>query len=276
MTAINVLRPSDVSQLYKNKKKCTTFFHLNTRSARRKEDELHALLSCFEFCFDVVMLCETWYRGEDEVFKMAGYTTRHINRCHKKGGGLLLMTKNNLHCEIIHEFTQITDDFEALTLKCHQNIFSVIYRPPSGNVSSFFAYLDTFFGWINQHNFHLVLGGDVNINLLNESTAQGDLLRLLNSNALVNAINTPTRIQNQSATLIDVFITNIEISETVSGVIAADISDHLPLFLMTDQNVVRKPGAQYNISRYKLFDVRRVPEQAFASKLGRSVCSKLP
>lgn len=76
----------------------------------------------------------------------------------------------------------------------------------------------------------MVLGGDINIKMLDATTSQCELVRLLESNACINTIPAHTRIQNGSATLLDVFITNIDAEKVLSGVIAADVSDHLPIF----------------------------------------------
>lgn len=76
--------------------------------------------------------------------------------------------------------------------------------------------------------------------MLNATTTQCELVRILESNACVNTTTLPTRIQNDSATLLDVFITNIDTQKLVSGVIGVNVSDNLPIFLMTNQNAIVK------------------------------------
>lgn len=141
-----VYSTSDVSRLYETKKRPASFFHLNAQSARNKNDELNSLFSCFNFSFDVIMLTETWYQEESEVLRMTGYNKHCLNRMNKRGGGILLLTRDTLHCDVIEEFCQTSCDYEILTVSCNRYVYSVVYRPPSGNVSVFLAFLDRFFG----------------------------------------------------------------------------------------------------------------------------------
>ncbi len=74
--------------------------------------------------------------------------------------------------------------------------------------------------------------GDFNINLLNAQTCQytQNFLFTLQSYALTPTIDKPTRVYNQSATLIDnIFVNKIE-NPILSGNIVSDISDHFSQF----------------------------------------------
>lgn len=232
--AYTQLSTSDVTSVYLAKKHRLSFFHVNTQSACNKADSLHDLFLSFNFLFDVVMLTETWYHQTQDIFKMTGYNTYYLNRVTKRGGGVLLMAKKDFCCEVIEDFSVVTDDFEILTVLSGKLVFSVLYRPPGGNISTFLSFVDMFFGWINENRLKLVLGGDVNINMSAPTLAQREFATILTSNAFVNAVTVPTRIQGNSASLIDVFITNIEGPNVESGTIGIHIGDHLPIFLMTD------------------------------------------
>lgn len=59
------------------------------------------------------------------------------------------------------------------------------------------------------------------------TAAQREFAKILTSNAFVNAVTAPTRNQHDSASLIDVYITNIEDPNVASGTIGINISDHL-------------------------------------------------
>lgn len=75
---------------------------------------MNALLSSFGFLFNIVMLCETWYRNE-EVLQMSDYVSHYLNQCNKEGGGVLLLTRTNLH----------SNDFEILAVLYHHSISSI-------------------------------------------------------------------------------------------------------------------------------------------------------
>lgn len=260
----NLLTINDVTNHYRSKKRCTSFFHLNTQSACGKVDELDALFSSFGFSFDVIMLTETWYQEGHDMLKMRGYNTFHKNRIAKKGGGLLLIVKQNLNCAIIKDFTRTTEDFEMLALICKETVFCVLYRPPAGSVSVFLSYMETFFGWINENRLKLVLGGDININMLNATSAQHQFQNLLQSNALINTIATPTRFTPDCASLIDVFVTNMEARNLVSGVIGVNLSDHLPIFLMTENKTTTKAPKRTSAT---FQDINSLTLEAFRKEL---------
>lgn len=210
--------------------------HLNAQSARNKDDLIITLLDSFNMHFDVVMITETWYHDSSEVLRLPCYTSYFINRIGKKGGGVLMLVKNSYQCEIVAHFSQITDNYEILTLHCSFDIFSVVYRPPGGNVTTFLSFLDTYLSWVNESNYRLVLGGDLNINLLCPSSQRTDLYTTLDANAFKNFINEPTRVQPTATSLIDVFITNAECEPISTGVLKTHISDHLPIYLILNRS----------------------------------------
>lgn len=49
-------------------------FHINSRSICNKYDEFTVLVNRFGFCFDVIMISETWY-ADDSVFTLPMYQT---------------------------------------------------------------------------------------------------------------------------------------------------------------------------------------------------------
>uniref|UniRef100_A0A0K8RKJ0 Putative outcast ele5 orf1-h 1e-40-j 4 n=1 Tax=Ixodes ricinus TaxID=34613 RepID=A0A0K8RKJ0_IXORI len=119
-------------------------------------------------------------------------------------------------------------------LKQNQFMFSVVYRPPSGNVNLFLAFLDKLLCHDNECKYYLFVGGDLNINLLNDTSNASELLLLLTANNFYNVINHPTRTTLVTSTLIDLFITNFDKEKVRAGVVSSDISDHLPIFMLID------------------------------------------
>ena len=86
--------------------------------------------------------------------------------------------------------------------------------------------------------FHLgIFNYDNNGNTLN-------LLNSLTSQSLIPIITKPSRITNQTATLIDNILIN-QPNGFVSGILISDISDHLPLFILK-RNLFTKKSSQQN------------------------------
>ena len=82
--------------------------------------------------------------------------------------------------------------------------------------------------------------GDFNINLLyyDHHAETHDYVDTVYSNAFLTLITKPTRITPTSATLIDnIYSNDIPDENTqMQGIIYTDISDHLPIFLLTKLN----------------------------------------
>lgn len=133
-----------VARRFRDKLCC---FHLNIRSARHKEDELSAFLNTFSFTFDIIMITETWYTLEDQVYRQDNYNTYSLNRTKKKGGGLAVLIKNGIDSQIVPEFSFINSDIECLTLKSRNYVYSVIYRPPDSSVNNFTSVLEKLFNY---------------------------------------------------------------------------------------------------------------------------------
>ena len=89
---------------------------------------------------------------------------------------------------------------------------------------------------------------DININLLHSSSCNyaQNFLFFLQSYNLIPTIDKPTRVYNNSASLIDNIFTNKSDDEILSGNVISDISDHFTQFCILDSHVVKeKPRKHY-------------------------------
>ena len=103
-----------------------------------------------------------------------------------------------------------------------------------------------------EANKTIVLLGDFNIDLLNFDTSEyvSTFLDDLASNSLQPQILLPTRISNNSKTLIDNIFCNIPnplVKSAMSGNISSSISDHLPQFFILPEFFSKSPPTKYNI-----------------------------
>ena len=104
--------------------------------------------------------------------------------------------------------------------------------------------------------------GDYNINLLNvdSHSLTADFNDTMCSFGLVPLITRPTRVAENSATLIDNIFTNKGVSydESVCGILVTDISDHYPIFCVDkilkhktiDVSFVRRDYSEKNKSSF--------------------------
>ena len=95
-------------------------------------------------------------------------------------------------------------------------------------MTEFLETLDDVLRKVLAEKYEVILMGDFNLDLTKSSSRQAsNLLSLLISYGLAPCINIPTRISNQSATLIDNIFSSLH--SIRNEVLLSDISDHLPV-----------------------------------------------
>ena len=95
-------------------------------------------------------------------------------------------------------------------------------------------YLNKLLENISKEQKSIFLLRDFNVNLLNynEHNQTNEFLDSLASNSFIPLILQPTRITSHSNTLIDNIFSNVIDSDIISGNLTANISDHLPQFVI--------------------------------------------
>lgn len=241
MTVTELCFPSDVIRLFNHKtNKPLSVFPLNVRSARNKSDELGIPLDDFRFSFDVIMLSETWYSQESDILRFENYKIFYLNRTFRRGGGIAMYIRKDIQCNLITDYSIMTDDYEALCVKYGNIMFALMYRPPSGDLSAFFNFIETVLQFVGNNDYKIILGGDFNIDMNFVSARQVEFSTLFQSFGLFNVITCSTRVTSFSETLLDMFFTNITRTRLSAGLVCSDISDHLPIYFLADLGNLRK------------------------------------
>ena len=94
--------------------------------------------------------------------------------------------------------------------------------------------------------------GDFNINLLSDNSTIVKYKESLESFGVISLINCPTRFMNkQTPSLLDHVYCNDNSSNTISGTISFDISDHNPTFVLAPKKQI-KPLSR-NLNHFKIF-----------------------
>lgn len=225
-------------------------FHLNARSLRAKQDDISALLHACKVKFNVVMFTETWYSEDSDHYILPGYSHFYMNRIGSRGGGVSIQTTFT-GFEIVPDYSQITDNYEVLCIHHNKELFTVIYRPPSGCIAAFFRFLDGLFSYANDTDCLLVLGGDFNIDVSKNCGTAADFLAILEGNGFFNVTELPTRVTSSTSSLLDMFITNSSKDRIISGVLSCGISDHMPIFIFIDKHGASR-GVQPNKATYRI------------------------
>ena len=151
-----------------------------------------------------------------------------------------------------------------LTVKALKNkkpyCISVCYRAPSSENKIFLEKFESVVSGIKNNNS--IITGDFNYNLFNiqyhEDT--GNYYNIMTSNSFRTIITKPTRITDNSSTLIDhIWINDMSQSNIESKIVLTDITDHLPIFYIKRAEskaqgytkVSYRPLTENNIAKFK-------------------------
>ena len=213
----------------------------NIRSFYKNSDEFIGFLSNLKFKFHIIILTETWLSDKNiELCNISGYTGIHCVRKNKQGGGVSLFIHNSLTFKRLNNYSISNDLFESvgvsvdISREVSLNVLG-IYRPPGGNLDLF---SDSFFNFVNENNLttgKTIISGDLNFCILkhNECVITNNLINDFFSNSFYPTIHIPTRVCDNTRSLIDHFWLDLLFPST-SGVFINDITDHYPIFLILD------------------------------------------
>lgn len=224
---------------YRRNEKDFSVYHLNICSLYPKFEEVCAELSLLTFKFDIICFTESWLtEATSGMLSMDNYESFHNFRNDRRGGGISAFVRGSYETSLVGELTNTTIDFESLFLEIsvgsQRILCGVIYRPPSGNAKNFVDRLQEILTSLNRRHYaEIIFCGDFNFDLLNSETDLNVQLFLNNmfSYSLLPLISKPTRVSNNSATLIDnIFLTTPV--NYLSGIFISNVSDHFPVFVI--------------------------------------------
>ena len=233
------------------KDKTFSIFHNNVRSLSRNLENLEThLLDELDFHFDLIGVTETKITNSNELMfnpNIAGYTFEYVPTP-LASGGVGLFINEALNYEILEKTSN--EAFQALWIEISftqkKNIIcGIIYRQHN-SPEQFQQYFENTIEKLTLSGKQLFLMGDINIDLLKSETCRfsHDFLLALQSCYLIPTIDKPTRVYNDSATLIDNIFVNIPDQVFMSGNVVSDISDHFSQFCILqtikDKHVIKK------------------------------------
>ena len=152
-------------------------------------------------------------------------------------GGVGLYINESLKYTVIEKTSN--DAFQALWIEIHSSqkcniICGIVYR--KRNIPQRFQeYFDETLEKLIASNQSVYITGDFNINLLHAESSRyaQEFLLSLQSFSFTPIIDKPTRVHNNSATLIDNILTNKVDANITSDNIVSDISDHFSQFCVS-------------------------------------------
>lgn len=257
---------TNLSKYLKKFKSNFSVLSLNIQSLNAKFDSLLAIMQDLKnenVIFDAICLQETWITGtppDFSLFSIPDYETIPLSASISTHSGLVIYL-NKRHHFSKRQFTFNSNIWEGLFIdvfgKYIKNKITLcnIYRQPREHlIDEFLNDVSPIVNTLGKQRNDVFIAGDFNIDLLlaNKKTKNGEFLDLLLSNGFIPNISFPTRV-HASATLIDnVFHKKSNMfSETSSGIILSQLSDHYPCFSCLNQNVpFDKPPKYKNVQIY--------------------------
>ena len=235
--------------------------HLNIRSLNLHKHELASYLHCLNCKFDIILLTECGNALKANVEEALHEYELYINPpCTSKGGAAILIRKNLFNnIELINYDKHLncscqTCKIESLWIKLHTHdketfIIGCIYRHPNSKLAHFNDMYSKLVKDIPNCTT-CIIGGDLNIDLLQyENNQIGENLNINLENNFIPCITLPTRITNNSATLIDHILVRLPKKKLQAKVNSSNlfcsISDHLMNFILLELKLNKSKDRPY-------------------------------
>ena len=249
-----------------------SILHNNVRSLRRNLENLQVhLLDELDYRFSVIGITET------KITNSAGLDFNpHIPNYQFEQmptplscGGVGMYVNSSINYTVLERTSN--EAFQALwieleSLEGKNVICGVIYRQHN-SPEQFQTYFDMTLERLSSTNKPIYVMGDFNIDLLKSETCDfsHNFLLSMQSYSFSPVIDKPTRVHNNSATLIDNILVNRIDVKLSSGNIVSDISDHYSQFCIIHSSSLK--------SRYhgtKIRDYSRFSEENFISDISQT------
>ena len=182
--------------------------------------------------------------------------------------------------------TDIESPFVGCTYNAKNFICGTIYRPPKGNISLFIEKIEFFCQYIfeNFQNYSVTIGGDMNLDLfkLDGNAYITEYYTVMNAFGYELVINRPTRVSNNSCTLIDHIWTKNSSgnSNLKSFVVQMVVSDHFPCYFQIPDgqpsltSKIKIVYREFNNFRDEMFSSKLLNED-WGNIFGISDCQEL-
>lgn len=175
----------------------------------------------------VLCVTEHWLRQHELIINIDNYTV--ISAFTRKSairGGSLILLHNTLKAKERKDIVALSTErtIELSCVEIERFIIICVYRPPSGNYHNFESAMEDVLRKVTNCNKQVIVCGDFNINLLENSQSSGMLLNLFKSFNLRHLFVEPTRVTPTSATCIDNIFCNCKVIE--KSIINFVNSDH--------------------------------------------------
>ena len=203
--------------------------HQNIRGMEEKKDLVADFLSSNKV--NIFSLSETFLSYENFTdVDIGGYSSKYKNRKQISGiiggyirEGIPYTRRKDLECDNLEMM------WLEISFKNYKKfLIAVLYRPPTSSrhqCKNFAETLSNKIETVQNENKETIITGDINCDYANPKSHR-DVKSCLRMNGFKQSIKKPTRITENTSTIIDVFLTNSPENVVSTDVITANLSDH--------------------------------------------------
>ena len=165
-------------------------------------------------------------------------------------------TRQNLsiNCDAIESIC-----LEITNGKSKNIMLNLTYTPPNGEIKEFEKHLNIILSTNDILKKEVTMAGNnFNMNLLHfeKNKKVQNFLNIIFGHSMMPVINKPTRVPKNTATTIDhIFINSVTTTKFKTGIIKSDISDHFPIFVVSNYNIHIKETKECFKFRRNLSDI---------------------
>ena len=240
-----------------------SILHLNARSFDKNQDLINVFLSNLNMTFSVIALSETWFKeDQSNLVEIPNYHVVSVPRRDRRSGGSAIYVHNSFQFKIRHDLNLIQvhgDDIdhsesvfvEIISPNSRNIIIGNIYRSHHTDIDSFNRDLSNSLDKISDENKDCYVSGDFNLDLLRYDSVNvvNEFVNNFYSHNMYPLIDRPTRITRDSASILDNIFTNVLNKQIKSGIFVNDITDHYPVFHVTDVLELQNNTPDFTYSR---------------------------
>ena len=277
---------------------------LNIQSLPAKFNEFSELLTefpDFDSSPEVICLQETWHVPDNSMFPLNFYHPLQTNlRQGARGGGVGIYVKENISFKILNKFSIFVERiFESLFVEVtlasgKKLIIGSIYRPGTkipgltfkDQYSQFSDLLTNLLSELGNLE-NVFLYGDFNLNILDVAGNKfiADYVDNIFSFGFLQLITRPTRVSENTATLLDHILTNSTLQQHETYILCSRLSDHFPLLHLLDFSTTKLKNPTFetrnfspeNITKFnnalKDYNWQHVLEQSCAQEASNNFLS---
>ena len=244
--------------------------YTNAQSLMAHKDEIHHHIMK-KINPAIIALSETRLIAdiEDSEINIPGYNVIRCDAENRNTGGVALYIREEVNYEIVL-VKKINRNCWGVAIKVelemYKGVIMVVYHSPSASHGDFIGYLEEVVEELTIKE-QCMLVGDFNMDCRTDSFYTNKLLTTMQSLGMKQYVNEPTRVTNNSKTIIDLIFANREVN--VQVVHEPKITDHawLKVILKRNKNVTKyKEFSGRDYSRFNADDFTKLVENILRDK----------